>query len=164
VPEGTRAAGSPGGHTTKELAVKTILVAYDDTAPSKRALERAAMIAEKFGSRVIITSIAPLVHSSPRSTATIDRSLHITAHEEMTRAQTELEGRGIAAEILEATGDPGVAIANLAAQQRADLVVVGTRELGPVHRLLGQESVSRTVSRRVHCDVLIVHPEHKPAT
>jgi nucleotide-binding universal stress UspA family protein len=143
--------------------VKTILVAYDDTRPSRRALERATTLAEAFGSRLIITSISSLHSSSPKSAAEIDHSQHRAGHDAVVRATSELQERGLQAESMEATGDPASAIARLAEDQSVDLVVVGTREVGPVQRLLGQ-SVSQSVSRRVHCDVLIVHPEHSPAT
>jgi nucleotide-binding universal stress UspA family protein len=138
--------------------VKTILLAYDDTEPSRRALERTASLAEAFGSRVLVTSIAPLVHSSPRSVTQIDRGGGVgTQTDEVLQAQTMLEERGIAVESVTAVGDPASSIARLAEDRHADLVVVGTRGLGPVQRLLGQ-SVSQAVSRRVSCDLLIVHP------
>jgi nucleotide-binding universal stress UspA family protein len=138
--------------------MKTILVAYDDTEPSRRALDRAATLAEAFGSRVLVTSIAPLVHSSPRSVTQIDRGGGVGTHtDEVRRGQAMLEERGIAAESVAAVGDPASSIAQLAEDRDADLVVIGTRGLGPVQRLLGQ-SVSQAVSRRVRCDVLIVHP------
>jgi nucleotide-binding universal stress UspA family protein len=138
--------------------MKTILVAYDDTEPSRRALDRAATLAEAFGSRVLVTSIAPLVHSSPRSVTQIDRGGGVGTHtDEVRRAQAVLEERGIAAESVAAAGDPASSIAQLAEDRDADLVVIGTRGLGPVQRLLGQ-SVSQAVSRRVRCDLLIVHP------
>jgi nucleotide-binding universal stress UspA family protein len=139
--------------------MKTILVAYDDTEPSRRALERAATLAEAFGSRVLVTSIAPLHYSSPRLTLTVrERGEGIAAREEdMQQAKAFLEDRGIAAESLAARGDPATVIARLADEHGVDLVVVGTREPGAVQRLLGQ-SVSQAVSRRVRCDLLIVHP------
>jgi nucleotide-binding universal stress UspA family protein len=138
--------------------VKTILLAYDDTEPSRRALDRAATLAEAFGSRVLVTSIASLVHSSPRSVTQIDRGGGVGTHtDEVRQAQTMLEERGIDAESVTAVGDPASAIAQLAEDRHADLVVIGTRGVGPVQRLLGQ-SVSQAVSRRVSCDLLIVHP------
>jgi nucleotide-binding universal stress UspA family protein len=45
-------------------------------------------------------------------------------------------------------GDPATAIARLAEEHDVDLVVVGTRELGALQRLLGR-SISQAVSRRV---------------
>lgn len=138
--------------------MKSILVAYDDTEPSRRALERAAMLAEAFGSKVLVTSIAPLVHSLPRAPATPESERpRMATHEDVDRATATLVERGIDAEGVEATGDPASAIAELAERRGVDLVVLGSRGLGPIQRLLGQ-SVSQAVSRRVRCDVLIVHP------
>jgi nucleotide-binding universal stress UspA family protein len=51
---------------------------------------------------------------------------------------------------------PAETIVQLAEEREADLIVVGTREPNVLERLLGQ-SVSPSVSRRAHCDVLIVH-------
>jgi nucleotide-binding universal stress UspA family protein len=143
--------------------VKTILVAYDDSEPSKRALERATQLAQAFESRLILTSISSLHSSSPKSATERDHSQHRADHNVVVRATSDLKERGVQAESVEATGDPAGAIARLAEDQNADLVVVGTRELGPLQRLLGM-SVSQAVAKRVHCDVLIVHPEHTPAT
>ena len=139
--------------------MKTILVAYDDTEPSRRALDRAATLAEAFGSRVLVTSIAPLHYSTPRLTLTVkERGEGLAAREEdLRQAQAILEERGIAAESLAAMGEPGTAISRLAEEHDVDLVVVGTREIGALQRLLGQ-SVSQAVSRKVRCDLLIVHP------
>lgn len=139
--------------------MKTILVAYDDTEPSKRALERTATLAEAFGSRVLVTSIAPLHYSSPRLTLTVkERGEGPAAREEdMQQAKAILEEHGVAAETLAARGHPAPTIARLAEENDVDLVVVGTRVPGAVQRLLGQ-SVSQGVSRKAQCDVLIVHP------
>lgn len=138
---------------------QSILVAFDDTEPSRRALERAATLAEAYGSTVLITSIAPLVHSLPKVPATPERERPSRASsEDVERATASLVERGIAAESVEATGDPASAIATLAEKRGVDLVAIGSRGLGPVQRLLGQ-SVSQAVSRRVRCDVLIVHPD-----
>lgn len=142
--------------------MKTIVVGYDDTEPSKRALERAAQIAEKFGAQVLVASVARLTHSAPRSAATGPPDPNETParhQEELEHARSLLQERGITAEVVGGFGDPASTIARLAEERHADLVVVGSRELGLAQRLLGQ-SVSQAVTRRAHCDVLIVHPEH----
>ena len=141
---------------------ESILVAYNNSEPSRRALERAAGLAEAFGSTVLVASIAPVVHSHPRAPATPDTERpNVATSEDVDRATETLVNRGITAEGVEATGDPASSIAKLAEQRGVDVVVIGSRGLGAVQRALGQ-SVSQTVSRRVRCDVLIVHPGREP--
>jgi nucleotide-binding universal stress UspA family protein len=140
--------------------MQTIVVGYDHTDPSKRALERAAEIAKAFGATVIVTSVAPLLHSSPRSAAVgpADPADSLSHHEEeLAAAKSFLDEQGVNAELVPAIGEPAVAIVRLAEERDADLVVVGTREVNVIQRLLGQ-SVSQEVARRIHRDVLIVHP------
>jgi nucleotide-binding universal stress UspA family protein len=137
--------------------MKTIVVGYDETEPSKRALERAADIAEAFGSRVIVTSVSPVLISTSRSAGPIDPSDPPEKHaEELQHAHVYLAGRGIDAELQPAVGEPADTIVEVAEQAGATLIVVGTREPNVLERLLGQ-SVSQSVSRQAHCDVLIVH-------
>jgi nucleotide-binding universal stress UspA family protein len=127
--------------------MKTIVVGYNESEASRRALERAAELARAFDARLIVTSVTPvLVGSQP-----------------LQHPGPELEGAGaraselgIDAELVEAVGDPPAAICEVAEQQGADLIVVGTREPSLVERSLGH-SVSEQVQRRAHCDVLIVH-------
>jgi nucleotide-binding universal stress UspA family protein len=140
--------------------MKRILVAYDASDSSRRALDRAAEIAEKFGAEVLVTSVAPLMVSSPRSSGPIDPADTPADHEaELRDAQAHLRERGLDAQVVPATGDPAGAIAMLADQRDADLVIVGTREPRLVDRIL-HHSVSASVAKRVHRDLLIVHPDH----
>ena len=69
-----------------------------------------------------------------------------------------LSERGVKAEYAPAIGEPADTIVELAENEDADLIVVGTREPGVVQRLLGQ-SVSQSVARQSRRDVLIVHPD-----
>ena len=138
--------------------METIVVAYDATEPSKRALARAADIAEKFGSRLVVTSVTPVIMpSGTHGTAGIDPIDPPAQHQaELEEAQTYLSGRNLKAELQPAIGDPADSIVEAAEQSGATLIVVGTREPTLLERLLGQ-SVSQAVSKHAHCDVLIVH-------
>ena len=137
--------------------MKTIVVGYDETEVSKRALDRAADLAEAFGSKLIVTSVAPIMVSSPRGMGPIDPTDPPEEHiAELADARQRLEGRGVTADYQAAIGEPADTIVELADERNADMIVVGTREPNVLERLLGQ-SVSQAVSRHAHCDVLIVH-------
>jgi nucleotide-binding universal stress UspA family protein len=137
---------------------QTIVVGYDDTEPSKRALERAAGLAQASGSKLLVTSVAPILEpASARGAGGIDPTDTPADHiAELGHARDFLAGKGLDAKYQAAIGEPADTIVALANERGADLIVVGTREPGLLARLLGQ-SVSDSVAHQARCDVLIVH-------
>lgn len=142
------------------MSIEKILVAYDETESSKRALERAVELARAFAAKVTVTSVAPLVHTTVRGAGPIDPADTPQMHrDELAHAHALLEGQGLDADLIPASGDPAGAIVNIADDIGADLVVVGTREPTLIDRIL-RHSVSQQVAKTVHRDLLIVHPDH----
>ena len=135
--------------------MKTIMVGYDDSEPAQHALARAAELATAFDAKVIVTSVASGIHG--RGIGPVDPVDPPELHrEELRRADAFLAERGVDRELDLALGDPADHIAKLAAARGADLVVVGTRGLHLVERMLGL-SVSGKVGRKSQRDVLVVH-------
>lgn len=126
--------------------MKVIVVGYDGSEAAQRALERAGYLATLTKAKVVVTSAVPVVVGEFSG----------VPGEELREAEGRLAEQGITPELIEAAGDPAEAIALVAEQQKADLIVVGTREPSLVERLIGG-SVSESLQRRAHCDVLIVH-------
>lgn len=124
-----------------------ILLAYNDTDASNRALERAAQLAGLYGAKLIVTSVQPILIGP----AQLD-----SPGPELQRADALLREHGIEAELVEAVGEIPAAIVEVAETSGVGLIIIGTREPSQVERMLGH-SVSQNVQRMAHCDVLIVH-------
>lgn len=139
--------------------MKTIVVGYDETEASQRALERAAELAVAFDATVIVTSVARALvgATAARGIGPLDPLDPPELHrEELRHAADVLGKRNVRAEYTVALGDPATEILELAESRNADLIVVGTRAPGLLERMI-DPSVSGSVGRRAHCDVLIVH-------
>jgi nucleotide-binding universal stress UspA family protein len=153
-----------------ELALQTIVVGYDGTRPSERALTRAAQLAHAFGGVVIVADVAapePLQATPgafgfvPYYYASLEgqgvRADEALWQRHRTRIETFFAETGVAHEFAGVVGEPAQEIVEVAERRGADLIVVGTRDAGLLERLL-ECSVSQGVARRARCDVLVVHP------
>src|SRR5438445_9254203 len=108
--------------------MKTIVVGYDETEPAKRALERAAELAEAFNGKLIVTSVAPILVGAARSAGPTDPADSFGKHlQELTHARSFLAERNIDAEFVPAVGEPADTSGEPAAERNADLCAVWTR-------------------------------------
>jgi nucleotide-binding universal stress UspA family protein len=116
---------------------RRIVVGYDGSDASRRALETAAELLG-YGSTLSVVAV---------QTGEVGRGA-------IGEARTLLLGRHVEARYHEPAGEPAEQLVETAASLGADLVVVGRRNRSPLRALLG--SVSARVVRRAPCDVLVV--------
>ncbi|MFN8223893.1 MAG: universal stress protein [Gaiellales bacterium] len=135
--------------------MKTILMCHAERPVADAVIERTAMLAEKFGAKVYVTSVAPVLHSRGGPIDPVDPP---STHErEANDAVALLAEHGVSgAEPVVGIGDPADAIVHIADEHNVDLIVVGAHEGGVVSRLL-RGAVGEEVARKAHADVLIVH-------
>ena len=136
--------------------MRTFVLAYDESPEAGRALQKTAELAKVLGAKVIVTSVAPVMHLAGRGIGPYDPADPPERHRELARDATAiLTERGIDAKAVTGLGEPGDAIVDLADKQGADLIVLGMSHHPHLSRILG--GVSEDVAHRAHCDVLLVH-------
>jgi nucleotide-binding universal stress UspA family protein len=132
-----------------------ILVAYDGSEASGRALERAGQEALQHGGDLTVISVVPLQPSGPRSAGPImpgDVDVH---SRELTEAVARLKEMGVDATPVEAVAHPDEAIVDEAERGKFDLIVVGSRGHHGIARFLVGSTSIRVVTH-AQCDVLVV--------
>lgn len=130
-----------------------VIVGYDGSDHAKRALERAIDMAGDDGEMVVVASAEPDVESPMTEGGRQDPSEIQRRRRAVEEAKSMLAGRTGSVDFVEAYGDPGNAIVKAA--DGADLVVVGSRGLSRLERLM-LGSVSTKVVQRAPSDVLVV--------
>jgi len=134
-------------------SMKKILMAYDGGDPARKALKAAIELAKKFDASMTVVSVVP-VHPGR---APIDPWDDTTVHaQELLEAKKVLREAGIEAELLEPAGDPAKTIERIAADGGYDTIVMGSRHLGAIERVL-QGSVSEHVATHADATVVIAH-------
>ena len=128
----------PGTLRHMSAQARRILVGYDGSPSSQRALDAAADLVG-YGSTLAVVSVRS-------AEATNGRPVIERAHEHLLKRQ-------ILARYLEPVGEPAEEIVEAARAVDADVVVVGRRR-GDLQRAGG--SVSAQVVRLAPCDVLVV--------
>jgi nucleotide-binding universal stress UspA family protein len=133
--------------------MRRILLAYDGGEPARRALQTAADLALTMGASLSVVSVVPVCGDRPDA-ADADT---ITEHaRELQEAKRLLAERGIEAELLEPTGEPAATIERIADEGAFDTIVLGSRGLGTVGRML-KGSISAHVVSHARATVVVTH-------
>jgi nucleotide-binding universal stress UspA family protein len=131
--------------------MKKILIAYDGGEPARHGLETAAELAKLTGATVSVVSVVPVHPGRYPVDPWDDTSVHA---DELIEARRILREKGIEAELIEPAGDPATVIERIAEEGGFDTVVVGSRGMSMMGRML-QGSVSEHVATHAKATVVI---------
>src|SRR5438552_14228729 len=140
-----RAAGCREARTTierKRAMLKKLMIGYDGSEPAKRAFQFGLELAGLYKAAVLVLSVAQLPEPAAmvESTALLDDA---TEHYEkdFARLRSAAEAAGVKLEARVVVGHVGEQLVHHAAQEKADLIVVGHRGKSLIERwLLGSVS------------------------
>jgi nucleotide-binding universal stress UspA family protein len=133
--------------------MQRILVAYDGGDPAKRALETAIELARAFHATVDVVSVVPYHPGRSPIDPWDDRELHAA---ELLEAKERLVAAGLSPQLYEPAGDPAKTIELIASEHEYDTVVLGSRGLSALERVL-QGSVSEHVVTHTSSTVIVTH-------
>lgn len=143
---------------------KNIIVPTDGSVNSKRAVEHAVIIAQASKAAVTLVYVANIVSVISNFDHIPNSSGYVT---EQVAMDMEKEGKAVLADFAKnipdnievnsvfEVGSPGPAILSVAKKNNADLIVMGSRGLGPIKGLF-MGSVSSYVVTHSTCPVMIV--------
>jgi nucleotide-binding universal stress UspA family protein len=131
--------------------MKKILVAYDGTEPADHALTTAIDLAKAFGAAIGVVSVVPVHPGRSPVDPWDDSPVHT---QQLARAQGILREAAIEPTLHKQGGDPARVIEQIAEENGYDVIVLGSRGLGAVGRML-QGSVSEHVATHAKATVLI---------
>jgi nucleotide-binding universal stress UspA family protein len=133
--------------------MKKILVGIDGSLESGGAAKEAAVLAQTSGGTVTLMYVAPeqdLVRYGPKVFMRISRTIPEGVFD---RAKAEMEARNVPYETVVETGRAFKVL--LERSREFDLLVMGTRELGPMARFF-MGSVSAPVIHRTKVPTIVV--------
>ncbi len=133
--------------------MKRILLAYDGSDASQRALDATVEMVTTFGATVAVISVVPIHSNVMGVNPWDDRQVHEDALKE---AQARLRDHGIEAELIEPYGDPAHTIESVAAERGFDTIILGSRGQGALGRFL-TGSVSGHVATHSDATVIVTH-------
>lgn len=146
------------------MQLRTILVPTDFSASSDQAFSWALELAALWAARVVLLHVLPPWDDPVRlkeagvSIADFEASLRTDAEAKAQELLTKTDQRGVTIRPCILVGLPNTTICRVAAQENADLIVMGSHgRTGLAHVLLG--SVAENTVRYAPCPVLVVRSD-----
>jgi nucleotide-binding universal stress UspA family protein len=137
------------------LCLRIVVVGYDGSPPSERALERAATLVGSDGRVIVVVARPSLASQGVIAEPLLDTPPADERSELLLRSRALLHERGIEATLIAADADAAEALIQVARAQNAEMILVGHTGTGYVTRaLLG--STAENVLRHAPCDVLVM--------
>ena len=146
-----------------------ILVPYDGSKYSIKALTRATELAHNLDSEIILFSVVNVGYVSPPGLLGIikskkekeaikkwSKSVKTDTEKMLKNALKKCESKGITASYVISEGEISSKILDFATKKRISLIVIGSHGLHGIGKLKTLGSVSRRVSENAKCPVLIV--------
>ena len=147
-----------------------ILVPYDGSKFSKKALQRAIEVAHNLDSEIFLFSVVNVGYISPpgmlhgltrtRSEKEAMKKWAVTVKKDSEKmllaAVNQCKRKGITAKYNVSQGNISKEILDFAKKKKATIIIIGSQGLHGVGMLKSLGSVSRKVSEEAHCPVLIV--------
>ena len=131
--------------------MQKLLLAYDGTEPSRRALDLTAMMALRFEAEVTVVSVVPTHPGRSPMDPWDDSTVHAR---ELLEAGRLLREEGIEPRLVETYGSVPETIEKLAVAGEFDAIIVGSRGLSMLGRAL-QGSVSEHVAANADTTVIV---------
>ncbi|MBA3818984.1 MAG: universal stress protein, partial [Deltaproteobacteria bacterium] len=143
------------------MALTTIIVGCDLSAPADHALDRAVALAELHGARIVLVHAeandAPVPEVDNAMLAQIGEvsaAVRVVEARHLADRLAAIEARGLRADLVSRVGPADEVLAAAALEHAAELVVIGSHgHTGLTRMLLG--SVASSTIRHATCDVLV---------
>ena len=139
--------------------LKTIVVALDGSELSERVIQTLQELQLQSATKIILSHVVPPPESNlemvaDRPQTDLEAVPYRNIEKQLQSYQANLPGES---ELEIVSGDPAEEIIRLANIYQADLIVIGSRGLTGVKRII-QGSVSSQVVEEAPCSVLVVKP------
>lgn len=144
-----------------------ILVPYDGSKYSKKALHVAVQFAKNHQSRLYIINVVNISQVSPpgrifsrseqKSLNQIKNSIKEATKVMLYEIQMYCESSGIQTSDFILEGSTSEEILQFAKKNHIDLIIIGSRGLSGISKIMTLGSVSRAISEYADCPVMIIH-------